>query len=192
MRKIERSDVLDLVEYEKARPDFQREAVAAKTVRRVAVGPLVTCFFENRLTMQYQLQEMLRVERVVREDAIADELATWNSLIPGADELSLTLMVEITDMSKAREKLEELKDLEPTVSLHIGARKVPARFEEGWSDENRISAVQYLRFVLGDEGRRAFLAASEPRIVIDHPAYRHEAILPPATLAALHEDLGTP
>ncbi len=192
MRKIERSDVLDLVEYEKARPDFQRQAIAAKTVRRVAVGPLITCFFENRLTMQYQLQEMLRVERVVREDAIADELATWNSLIPGADELSLTLMVEITDMSKAREKLEELKDLEPTVSLRIGARTIPARFEEGQSDENRISAVQYLHFVLGDEGRRAFLAASEPRIVIDHPAYRHEAVLPQATLAALREDLGTP
>jgi hypothetical protein len=192
VRKIERSEVLDLVEYEKARPDFQREAIAAKTVRRVAVGPLITCFFENRLTMQYQLQEMLRVERVVREEAIADELGIWNSLIPGADELSLTLMVEITDMSKAREKLEELKDLEPTVSLRIGALKVPARFEEGWSDENRISAVQYLRFVLGADGRRSFLPASEVRIAIEHRAYRHEASLPQATLAALREDLDTP
>jgi hypothetical protein len=167
-------------------------AIAAKAVRRVPVGPLITCFFENRLTMHYQLQEMLRAERVVKEEAILDELQVWNGLIPEEDELSMTLMVEVTDMSKARAVLEELKDLEPTVSLTIGSRRVTARFEEGWSDENRISAVQYIRFALDEDDRRAFLSMSDVRITIDHPSYRHEATLPPETLAALREDLDTP
>jgi hypothetical protein len=180
MKKIEEREVLDLVQYEKARPEFQKKAIAAKAVRRLAVGPLVTCFFENRLTMQYQLQEMLRVERVVRDEAVRDELQVWNDLVPGRDELSMTLMIEITDMTQ------------PTVSMRIGRRKVPARFEEGWRDDNRISAVQFIRFALASGDRGAFLEASDVSLVIDHPAYRHEARLPETTLAALREDLETP
>lgn len=192
MRPIDESEVLDLTAYEKVRPEFQKKAIAAKAVRRVAVGPLITCFFENRTTMHYQLQEMIRVERIVKEEQIRDELAVWNDLIPGDDELSMTLMIEITDMSKAKEKLEELRDLEQTVSLKIGAdREVGARFEEGWSDENRISAVQYIRFALEESDAAAFKKASDVRILIDHPAYRHEARLSAETLAALREDLET-
>jgi hypothetical protein len=192
MRKIQEGEVLDLVAYEKARPELQKKAIAAKAARRIAVGPLVTCFFENRTTMQYQLQEMLRVERVVRDEAIRDELKVWNDLVPGRDELSMTLMIEITDMTRAKEKLEELKDLEPAVSLRLGARKILARFEEGWRDDNRISAVQFIRFALPGDDRRAFFTTADVRLVIDHPAYQHEARLPEATLAALREDLETP
>jgi hypothetical protein len=199
MRKIEPSDVLDLVQYEKVRPEFQKKAIEAKAIRRVAVGPLITCFFENRLTMHYQLQEMLRVERIVRDEAIAEEMAVWNGLVPGTNELSMTLMVEIVDMSRAKEKLQELVDLEPTVSLRIhrqvgGERnelRVSARFEEGHRDENRISAVQYIRFALSGDDATALKSTDDVRIVIDHPAYRHEAKLPPATVAALREDLDT-
>jgi hypothetical protein len=192
MRKIEMGDVLDLVAYEKARPELQKAAIAAKAVRRVAVGPLITCFFENRVTMQYQLQEMIRVERIVRDEAIADEMKVWNDLIPGRNELSMTLMVEIVDMARAKEKLEELKDLEPTLSLRIANRKVAARFEPGQSDENRISAVQYIHFALAADDAAAFRKESDVKLVIDHAAYRHEARLPAATLAALREDLDTP
>jgi hypothetical protein len=192
MKKILPEEVLDLVAYEKARPELQKKAMAAKAVRRVAVGPLITCFFENRTTMQYQLQEMLRVERVVRDEAIADELAVWNGLIPGSNELSMTLMVEIVDMSTAKEKLHELKDLEPTVALWIGDRRIGARFEEGQRDENRISAVQYIRFALSAFDAAALRGSSEVRLVIDHPAYRHEARLPAEAVAALREDLDTP
>src|SRR5581483_1732316 len=103
MRKIAENEVLDLVQYEKARPEFQKRAMDAKAVRRVAVGPLVTIFFENRLTMHYQLQEMLRAERQVRDEAIREELQVWNDLVPDEDELSLTLMIEETDMTKAKE-----------------------------------------------------------------------------------------
>lgn len=192
MRKLAPTDVLDLVQYEKARPDLQKKAIAAKSVRRVAVGPLITCFFENRVTMQYQLQEMLRVERVVRDEAIADETAVWNALIPGANELSMTLMVEIIDMTTAKEKLHELKDLEPTVTLRVGPKTIAARFEEGQRDENRISAVQYIRFAFSSDEAALFKRSEDVRLVIDHPAYRHEARLPKETLAALREDLDTP
>lgn len=192
MRKIEPGEVLDLVQYEKTRPEFQKKAIAAKAVRRVAVGPLITCFFENRLTMQYQLQEMLRVERVVRDEAIRDEMQVWNDLIPGASELSMTLMIEITDMTTAKEKLQELKDLEPTVSLRVNGKKIPARFEAGWSDENRISAVQYIRFALSPEDAAAVEPGADVRLAIEHAAYRHEARLPEETVRALREDLDTP
>jgi len=192
MRKIHPAEILDLVEYERARPDFQKKAIAAKAVRRVAVGPLMTCFFENRLTMHYQLQEMLRVERVVKEEAIADEAKIWNDLVPGRDELTMTLMIEITDERDTKKTLEELKDLEKHVSLDFAGRHVPARFEEGWSDENRISAVQFIRFALTPADVAAMKQESDVRLTIDHPAYRHATRLPAETLAALREDLDTP
>jgi hypothetical protein len=189
MRKIARSEVLDLVEYEKARPEIQKAAIEAKRVRRVAVGPFITCFFENRFTMFYQLQEMLRVERVVREDAIADEMRVWNDLVPGDRELSMTLMVEITDFSKTHEILEGLKDLERHVFLRVGDRSVPARFEAGWSDENRISAVQFIRFALSPVDVERFKKESDVKLAIDHPRYQAETLLAPETLEALRSDL---
>ena len=190
MRKITESEVLDLVQYEKTRPEFQKRAIAAKEVRRVAVGPLITIFFENTLTMHYQLQEMLRSERAVRDEAIRDEMQVWNDLIPDEDELSLTLMIEETDMAKAKERLHELRDLEEHVSLEIAGRpSIGAKFEDGWRDDNRISAVQFIRFAFSPEDRAAFDSKDDVRFRIDHPAYRHEAKLPRATLEALREDL---
>jgi hypothetical protein len=190
MKKIAESEVLDLVQYEKTRPEFQKRAMEAKAVRRVAVGPLITIFFENRLTMHYQLQEMLRAERQVRDEAIREELQVWNDLVPEDDELSLTLMIEETDMSRAKARLHELRDLEEHVSLEIAGRpSIGAKFEEGWRDDNRISAVQFIRFALSDEDRAAFESVDDVRFRIDHPAYRHEAKLGRPTLAALREDL---
>jgi hypothetical protein len=192
MRNISESEVLDLTAYEKARPEFQRRAMEAKAVRRVAIGPLITVFFENRLTMHYQLQEMLRAERVVRDEAIREEMNVWNDLIPDQDELSLTLMIEETDMTRAKARLHELRGLEEHVSLVIGGNApVGAKFEEGWSDDNRISAVQFIRFALSPGDRAAFETSEDVRVRIDHPAYRHEARLPPATIEALREDLNS-
>jgi len=192
MRKIHPAEVLDLVEYEKARPEFQKKAMAAKAVRRIAVGPMITCFFENRLTMHYQLQEMLRVERVVKDEAIAEETKVWNDLVPGRDELSMTLMVEITGEQDAKKILNDLVDLERHVALVIGARRAPATFEEGWSDENKISAVQFIRFALSPEDVASLKRESDVRLSIDHPNYRHETRLPAETVKALREDLDTP
>jgi hypothetical protein len=183
------ADVLDIAKYERVRDDFRKRAMEAKAVRRVAVGPLITVFFENRLTMHYQLQEMMRVERMVRDDKIEEELKIWNDLIPADDQLSLTLMIEEPDVTKAKARLMELKDLEACVSLRIGARRVKATFEHGWKDENRISAVQFIRFDLDRDDRKAFDSESDVRFTIDHDRYAHEARLTPETLAALRADL---
>ncbi|MBI3723583.1 DUF3501 family protein [bacterium] len=189
MRKIQESDVLDIARYELARDELRKRAMRAKEVRRVAIGPLVTVLFENRTTLHYQLQEMMRVERIVRPEAIREEMAIWNDLVPARDELSLTLMIEITDLTIAKAKLEELRDLEETVTLRFGPHVVHARFEEGWRDDNRISAVQFIRFALSNDERNAFLASSDVSLKIDHAAYAHEARLSTETLAALREDL---
>lgn len=190
MRKLVENEVLDLVQYEKTRPEFQKRAMDAKAVRRVAVGPLVTIFFENRLTMHYQLQEMLRAERTVRDEAIRDEMQVWNDLIPDEGELSLTLMIEETDMARAKERLHELRDLEEHVTLEIAGRPpIGAKFEDGWRDDNRISAVQFIRFALSDEDQDAFRSSEDVRFRIDHPAYRHAAKLPRETVRALRQDL---
>lgn len=189
MRLIETSDVLDIAAYEKVRDDYRRRAMAEKAVRRLAVGPLITVFFENRDTMLYQLQEIMRAERLVHDEQIANEMKVWNELIPADDELSLTLMVEETDLSKAKETLRRLKDLEECVGLAIGSRRVRATFDQNWRDENRISAVQFIRFQLDGDDRRAFLEDADVRFVIDHDHYSHEAHLPETMLAALRADL---
>lgn len=189
MEKLAESDVLDLETYERVRPEFRRRAMAEKAVRRIGVGPIVTVFFENRLTMHYQLQEMLRIEKISRREAVLEEMAVWNGLIPGDAELSMTLMIE-EELSKAKERLEELKDLEEHVSLVFGGREVAAKFENEWRDDNRISAVQYIRFALDEPTLAAFGKADSVKLVIDHPRYRHEAVLPRESLAALRSDLG--
>jgi len=191
MRKIRESDVLDIAAYELARDAIRAKAIEAKEARRLAVGPLITVLFENRTTLQYQLQEMMRVERIVRPEAIRDEMAVWNDMIPGDDELSLTLLIEITDLTRAKEKLHELRDIEEAVSLRFDGHQVAARFEEGWRDDNRISAVQFIRFALKDAERKAFFASDDVRFAIDHPAYRHEARIPREMLVALREDLSS-
>jgi hypothetical protein len=191
MNRIEESDVLEIAAYEKIRPDFQNKAMAAKAVRRVAVGPLITVFFENRLTMQYQLQEILRVEQVTDEDRVREEMAVWNDLIPAEGELSTTLMIEETDLAKAKETLHRLRDLEQHVTLEIAKRSVAAKFETGWKDENRISAVQFIKFELANEDESAFKSSNDVWLKIDHPAYSHAAKLSKETLEALRADLAS-
>ena len=189
MRKIVLDEVLDLTAYEKTRNEFRTRAIAAKEVRRIGLGDLITVFFENRLTMHYQLQEMMRTERMVKDDQIREEMAVWNGLVPGTDELSMTLMIEQTDPSKVKETLHELSGLEGHVALRIGEREVRAAFEPGRSDENVVAAVQYLKFKLSPAEREALLRDDDVRVAIDHPRYRAETRLPRASLEALREDL---
>jgi hypothetical protein len=189
MRKIVLDEVLDLTGYEKARNEFRARAIAAKEVRRIGLGDLITVFFENRLTMHYQLQEMMRTERMVKDEQIREEMAVWNGLVPGTDELSMTLMIEQTDHSKVKETLHELSGLEGHVALRIGEREVRAAFEPGRSDENVVAAVQYLKFKLSPAEREALLRDDDVRVAIDHPRYRAETRLPRASLEALREDL---
>ena len=190
MKKLVRDDLRDLVEYEKIRSDFVARTIELKKPRRVALGPELTFVFENRDTVLFQVQEMLRVERTVEDDAIQLELDVYNELIPGENELSATLMIEITQSERIKPTLDRLTGIDEHVFLEVGTEPVQARFDARQFEEDRISAVQYLRFALGPELAERFRTSDAPvRLCVDHPAYKAEIVLDSASRASLAKDL---
>jgi hypothetical protein len=183
-------ELLDLDAYEEAREVYRDAVIDLKARRRLAVGDRVSLVFENRETLRFQVQEMLFVERIDEPERVQHELDVYNELMPGARELSATLFVEITEPGRIRAELDRLIGIDEHVALVLGTgadqRARRARFDAKQLDEERISAVQYIRFAL-DDAQVAALA--EPRtpaaIRITHPAYPHEAALPPAVRESL-------
>ena len=191
MEKIDASAVRNLHEYEVARPDFRRRVILLKSRRRVAVGPLVTLVFENRDTALFQIQEMLRAERIVDPAKVQDEIDVYNTLLPEPGEVAATLFIEITDESRVKPVLDAFIGLDEGRSLWMetGGERYFARFEAGHGREDKISAVHYVRFPLGEKGRAALAASGGARLVLQHGDYRGTASLPPETVAELLADL---
>jgi hypothetical protein len=190
VNKLERADLRDLVEYEKIRSDFVAGTIELKKARRIALGPELTFVFENRDTVLFQVQEMLRAERTVEDDAIQLELDVYNELIPGEDELSATLMIEITDPERIKPTLDRLVGIDEHVVLEIGDDQVQATFDPRQFEEERISAVQYVRFRLGPELARRFKTSNAAvKLRVDHPGYTAETVLDAASRASLAKDL---
>ncbi len=189
MKKIVLDDILGLAAYERVRNQFRADIIDKKKRRRIALGDRVSMVFENRDTVTFQIQEMLRAERIADLDKIREEIEVYNELIPGRDELSATLFLEIEDQSHLREDLLKFLGIDEAVSLKIGGRTVPGKFEEGRSKEDKISAVQYVRFPFDAEARAAFLAGASAELVIDHPNYHARAVLTPEAQKSLAEDL---
>lgn len=191
MKPISRDEVLNLPEYEIARPDFRRHLIEKKRRRRVALGPIMTLIFENRETVLFQIQEMLRVERIVRPQKVQEELDVYNELLPDAGEVAATLFIEVADPARVQPISDGFVGLDEPgrLRLSIGSREYPARFAAGQSREDRTSAVHYVRFEVGDQGR-ADLAVGEPATLrVDHGDYHENAPLPKETVAELLEDL---
>ena len=191
MRKIERADVRDIIEYEKARDGFRRRIIEIKKRRRVGVGRDLTFVFENRDTMIFQIQEMMRAERIVHEEGIADEIEVYNTLIPDENELSATLLIEITDQRRIKPVLDRLMGLdEPEcVSLQFGGERVYAVFEEGRSNEEKISAVHFVRFPFsGPQARRFRSGEDTAYLCVHHPNYKRRTKIDPETRASLEAD----
>ena len=158
--------------------------------RRVTLGPDITLVFENHATMFFQVHEMLRAEGIVDVDAIRDELTVYNDLLPKPGELSATMLIELTDESEVRARLDAMIGIDEHVHLRIGAVDVSALFESGRSREDRLSAVQYLRFPIAEKvGEAAFDPSCEWRLIAAHPNYRAQALLFGEVRAALEEDL---
>ncbi len=197
MKKVSLDEIVGLERYEKIRPEFRRRIIELKKHRRVAVGDRVTFVFENHDTMLFQIQEMLHTEHIVDVDKIRDELEVYNALIPDTGELSATMFIEITDSARIREELVSLIGIDEAVRLEIGDPNaggftLPGRFEGGRSKEDKLSAVQYVRFGLQSAARAAFLDGTQPvRLVIDHPRYRHSGPIDGAVRASLARDLET-
>jgi hypothetical protein len=176
--------------YEGARPALRDAILAHKARRRVAVGDRVTLVFEDRETLRWQVLEMCRVERIRDPRAVAHEIEVYNELVPGEGELSATLYVEITDRAEIRPELDRLIGIDEHVFLEVGDAEVQARFDPKQMEEDRIAAVQYIRFPLGPELAARFADPGVPvALRVDHPRYRARAELGPATRESLLVDL---
>jgi hypothetical protein len=164
--------------------------MAATQARRVGVGPNLTLLFENRLTVRWQVQEMCRVEGITKPDAIAHELATYNALLPRANELSATLLVEYPDPAERAVKLAALVGLHEHVWIDVAGERSRATFDGEQFNAQRISSVQFVRFPLTTRQADALADLRQAAsFVIDHPAYVVTTPIPLATRAALIEDL---
>jgi len=191
MRKVTLNEVVGAERYEKIRNDFRRHIIELKKHRRVSVGDRITLVFENHETVLFQIQEMLRAERITDIDKIRFEVDTYNELIPDEDELAATLLIEITEQEQIRPELVKLIGLDKAVSLQIGQRfTVPAVFEGGRSTEDNLSAVQYLRFPLSPKACVAFREEKdEVYLIIAHPNYQAQVQMPMVTRQALAAEL---
>ncbi|MFL6244207.1 MAG: DUF3501 family protein [Acidimicrobiia bacterium] len=191
MRKLTFDDIKDLREYERERDEFRRQIVEMKKRRRVQLGDLLTITFENTNTMRFQIQEMARIERMLTDEQIQNELDTYNQLIPDANELSGTLFVEIDDKERLYEWLPKLVGIQRAVSiwLHDGS-SVPSipEDEERLTREETTTTVHYLNFRFAPEQVDAF-AAGPARIVVDHPNYDAVVELTEEQRSELVEDL---
>jgi hypothetical protein len=191
MRKIVLDDILGLGGYEKVRQDFRQRIIELKQKRRVSLGDRVSLVFENRDTVIFQIQEMLRVERITDLDKIREEIVTYNQLIPNSGELSATLFLEIEDQTHLRDELLKFLGIEEAIYFKVGTHSVPARFETGRSKEDKISAVQYVRFHFDDQALETLLRGETTELVIDHQNYKAAVVLQPEIQRSLAEDLTT-
>lgn len=178
MRKLTTADVMRNEEYMKQREDRRKEIIAKKKFRRVGVGEQISFTFENHDTVLYQIQEMLRVERINDDEKIQQEVDVYNELIPEDGSLSATMFIEIPDMERIKTILDAFQGLDRpnTVFLKIGGGQSFAEFEEGHSKEDRISAVHYVRFRLSPEQVKNF-RDQKVELHVNHPAYTAQTVL---------------
>lgn len=190
--KLTLDDIADLRAYERERDEYRERIIALKRVRRVPVGPVVTLVFENRDTIRFQVQEMARAEKLLRDEQVQAELDVYNPLIPEPGQLSATLFVELTSEAELREWLPKLVGIERSVELRVGDRAVRCIPEESHEKqltrEEITASVHYIRFELSPEEVAAFDA--EPVVLaVDHPAYHEATPLSEETRASLSRDL---
>ncbi len=189
MKKVALEDIRGFAAYEKVREKFRRRIIELKQARRMAVGDQVTLVFENRDTVIFQIQEMVRAEKITDLDKIREEIEVYNALIPEPRELSATLFLEITEQSHLREALLKFLGIDEAVYFKVGSHSIHARFEAGHTKEDKISAVQYVKFPFSEQERMAFLKGEAAELVIDHPNYQARALIETQTRQSLVDDL---
>ncbi len=193
MPKIERGSLLPLEAYAKQRTSFRAKVIAHKKDRKVQVGDHLTLEFEDELTIRYQVQEMLRVERIFEEDGIQGELDAYNPLLPDGRNLKATMMLEYPDPEERKRELARLKGIEDRVWIRVADfEKVFAVADEDLERENeeKTSSVHFLRFELTDGMASALKSGADLAVGVDHPAYRAEVpAIPRAVRDSLAGDL---
>ena len=199
-RRLTLEDIADARAYEREREAFRNRIIELKKVRRIGVGPVVTFVFENRDTIRFQIQDMARAERLLSDQAIQDELDTYNPLIPDPGELSATMYIELTNQAEMAFWLPRLVGVECAVRLEIpappddgaGPELIPCVVDEAHAAqltrEERTAAVHFVRFELTPHQVERFRAGPVD-LAIEHPEYHERTEIGPASRASLLEDL---
>ena len=193
MPAITRESLMTLEAYAKKRKDFRAEVLEHKKHRTVHVGEHVTLIFEDELTMRYQVQEMLRIEKIFEEEGIQDELEAYNPLIPDGTNFKATMMIEYATPTERARALAKLRNIEDRMFVEVeGQARVYAIADEDLerSNEEKTSAVHFLRFELSAAMQQALKSGAQLKIGCDHPEYLAQLNeLVPETLASLVKDL---
>lgn len=195
MAKLQLNDIVDLREYEREREAFRRSIIELKSVRRISLGDLATILFENRETIRFQIQEMARAEKMLRDEQIETELAIYNPMIPGKGELKATLFLELVSKEMLQQWLPALVGIEKSVYLALGdgdgARKIMARPEREHgaqlTREDVTASVHYVEWALDEDAQTLFRSGSV-FIGVDHPNYQVHLELPRTTVESLLSD----
>jgi len=192
MKPIVITDLMNIIEYEKVRNDYRSELMDYKKKRRISLGPNITITFENRKTMKFQIQEMMRAERMVHDNQIQEEIDVYNSLLPLVNGLSATLFIEVTDEAQIRPVLNQFIGLTEGKAIYfeIEDQKIYAEFETGREKSNKISSVHYIQFDLDEKNMTDFLNDGiAVAITIDYNDYQCSEILTKTMRSSLIEDL---
>jgi len=189
---LTRESLFSLETYARMRKEFRARVMAHKAIRLVGLGPHASIHFEDALTMQYQVQEMLRLERIFEPEGIQEELDVYNPLIPDGSNWKATLMIEYPDAEQRKVELARLIGVEASVYVQVAdfARVTPFANEDlDRTTAEKTSAVHFLRFELTPDMVAAAKSGAPIRIGVDHPHYQAEVTVPSATRESLAADL---
>ncbi|MEJ7620738.1 MAG: DUF3501 family protein [Aquificaceae bacterium] len=192
MKKITRDEILNIYEYEKVRPQKVQEVIQLKKNRRVFIEPWVHLVFENRETVWFQIQEMIRAERMVREEEIQQEIDVYNDLIPDKNELSVTMFIEIPEASERKRLLPQLVGIHDHLYFHIGNKHTIRAIADERSKEDyeygKAAVVHFLKVKFTEDQVEDF--KKEPvKVEINHPNYRALTSMPEEVKQELIKDL---
>jgi len=191
-QQITRDDLMSLEQYAEKREEFRQQVIEHKKHRQVALGPNATLYFEDRLTLLYQIQEMLRIEKVFEADGINEELEAYNPLVPSGRNFKATFMIEYPDPLVRAAQLEKMVGIEDLVWMQVGEHdKIWSIADEDLerSTENKTSAVHFLRFELNDELARALKHGANWEMGVQHPVYSYQLTVEGDTRLSLLNDL---
>jgi len=192
MKSLTADTLMNIIEYEKVRHTYRQDIIAYKKNRRISLGPNVMLTFENEKTLTFQIQEIMRAERLVHDEQIQEEVDVYNTIMPPENGLSATLFIEIVEEAKIRPVLNKFIGLTDRQSLYldINGEKIYAEFEQGREEENKISSVHYVQFLFSSEQKNNFTdSESETKLGIDYKDYKYTETVPDGLQRSLCEDL---
>jgi len=192
MKSLASDTLMNIIEYEKVRHTYRQDIIAYKKNRRISLGPNVMLTFENEKTLTFQIQEIMRAERLVHDEQIQEEVDVYNTIMPPENGLSATLFIEVVEEAKIRPVLNKFIGLtdRQSLSLDINGEKIYAEFEQGREEENKISSVHYVQFQFSSEQKNNFTdSESKTKLGIDYKDYKYTKTVPDGLQRSLCEDL---